>query len=105
MKNRIEFFRIIPFIYLLVGPIWVFGTDYYLLKTSNLSVEEIHLFETIKGLLFIVITAALLYVLLRSLSHSKKIEEEKEKLTLLIDTVPDLVSFKDGAGNCLQMNK
>jgi hypothetical protein len=91
MKNRIEFFRIIPFIYLLVGPIWVFGTD-YVLKTSNLSAEEIHLFETIKGLLFIVITAALLYVLLRSLSHSKKIEEEKEKLKLLIDTMPDLVS-------------
>lgn len=104
MKKRIEFFRIIPFIYLLVGPIWVFGTD-YLLKTSNLSAEEIHLFETIKGLLFIVITAALLYVLLRSLSHSKKVEEEKEKLKLLIDTMPDLVSFKDGEGNCLELNK
>lgn len=104
MKNRIEFFRIIPFIYLIVGPIWVFGTD-YVLKTSNLSAEEIQLLDNIKGLLFIVITAALLYVLLRSLSHSKKVEEEKEKLTLLIDTMPDLVSFKDGEGNCLELNK
>ena len=104
MKNRIEFFRIIPFIYLLVAPIWVFGTD-YLVKMSNLSSEEIYLLETMKGLLFIFITAALLYVLLRSLSHSKKIEEEKEKLTLLINTMPDLVTFKDGEGNCIELNK
>lgn len=104
MKNRIEFFRIIPFIYLLVAPIWVFGTD-YLVKTSNLSSEEIYLLETMKGLFFIVITAALLYVLLRTLSHSKKIEEEKEKLTLLINTMPDLVTFKDGEGNCIELNK
>jgi PAS domain S-box-containing protein len=104
MKNRLESFRIIPFIYLVIGPIWVFGTD-YLLYVSNLSAEYLQLLDTLKGLLFIFITATLLYILLRNLSHSKKIEEEKEKLALLIDTMPDLVSFKDGEGNCLQLNQ
>ncbi len=104
MKNRIEFFRIIPFIYLIVGPIWVFGTD-YLLNALDLTAERIQLLETVKGILFIVITAGLLYVLLRTLTHSKKIEEEKEKLSLLIDTMPDFISFKDGDGKWLQLNQ
>ncbi|MDX1807081.1 MAG: ATP-binding protein [Paenisporosarcina sp.] len=104
MKNRKQFSRSIPLLYLVIAPVWVFGTD-YLLHASHLSTEEIFFLETIKGLLFIFFTAILLFVLLRSLSHSKQIEEEKEKLSLLIDTMPDLVSFKDGEGNCLELNK
>lgn len=104
MKNRIKLFRRMPFIYLIIGPIWVLGTD-YLIRNSNMSFEIILYLETIKSLLFILITAILLYVLFRSLSHSKQIEEEKEKLTLLIDTMPDFVSFKSGDGKWLQLNK
>ncbi|WP_019415293.1 ATP-binding protein [Paenisporosarcina sp. TG20] len=104
MKNNIDFFRKIPFIYLIVGPIWVFGTD-YLLSVSDFSAELLFFLETVKGLLFVFITATLLFFLLKSLSHSKQIEEEKEKLTLLIDTMPDFVSFKDGEGKWLQLNK
>jgi PAS domain S-box-containing protein len=104
MKNRIEYFRRMPLIYLIIGPIWVLGTN-YLIKMFNIPAEKILYLETIKSLIFVFITATLLYVLFRSLSHSKQIEEEKEKLTLLIDTMPDFVSFKDGEGKWLQLNK
>ncbi|WP_075619105.1 ATP-binding protein [Paenisporosarcina indica] len=104
MKKSIEMFRKIPYIYLIIGPFWILGTD-YLIRMSNMSAEKVFIVETIKGLLFVFITAILLFVLIKSLSHSKQIEEEKEKLTLLIDTMPDFVSFKDGDGKWLQINK
>jgi PAS domain S-box-containing protein len=104
MKNRTNFCRRIPFLYLVIGTIWVPITD-YLLKLSNLSAEKILFLETIKGLLFVFITAILLSYFIRNLQDIKQIEEEKEKLTLLIDTMPDFVSFKDGEGKWLQINK
>ena len=104
MKNRIEFFRNVPVLYILIGSIWVLGTN-YLLKLFNFSTEKVIYLETIKDLGFIFITAILLLVLVKKLMNSKQIEEEKEKLTLLIDTMPDFVSFKDGDGKWLQINK
>jgi len=104
MKNRIEFFRNVPVLYILIGSIWVLGTN-YLLKLFNFSADKVIYLETIKDLGFIFITAILLLVLVKKLMNSKQIEEEKEKLTLLIDTMPDFVSFKDGDGKWLQINK
>lgn len=104
MKNRTEFFRSIPFLYLGIGTIWVPITD-YLLKVFHLPAEKILFLEMIKGLLFVFITAILLSYFIRNLKDMKQIEEDKEKLALLIDTMPDFISFKDGEGKCLQMNK
>ena len=104
MKTRTDFFRVIPFIYLLIGPIWFIGGD-YLLSVSNLSAETILFLDIFKILLFVFVTTILLFILIRNLRDSKQIEEEKEKLTLLIDTMPDCISFKDGEGRWLQVNK
>ncbi len=104
MKNRIEFFRNVPVIYILIGSIWVLGTN-YVLEAFNFSVEKVIFIETIKDLLFIFITALLLMFFVKKLINSKQIEEEKEKLTLLINTMPDFVSFKDGEGRWLQINE
>jgi len=104
MNIHTNFFRIIPLLYLIIGPLWIFGTD-YLLRESNLSPEQIIFLESFKSLFFIFITAIILFVFTRKLIDSKQIEEEKEKLNLLIDTMPDFVSFKDGEGKWLQLNK
>ena len=104
MKNGTEILRVIPFLYLILGPIVVLGSD-YLLRVSTLTADKILILETIKSLIFIFLTAILLFVFIRNLRVSKQVNEEKEKLTLLIDTMPDFVSFKDGEGKCLQMNK
>jgi len=104
MKNRIDILRVIPYIYLIVGPIVVLGSD-YLLRESTFTADQVVILETSKSLLFIILTAILLFFYIKNLRDSKQVEEEKEKLTLLIDTMPDLVSFKDGEGRCLQMNK
>ncbi|MGB2991375.1 MAG: histidine kinase dimerization/phospho-acceptor domain-containing protein, partial [Paenisporosarcina sp.] len=104
MKTRTDFFRLIPFIYLIIGPIWFVGLD-YLLSVSNFSAEKVLFLDISKSLLFVFFTAILLFVLLKNLKNKKQIEEEKEKLTLLIDTMPDCISFKDGEGRWLQINK
>lgn len=103
MKNH-NILRIIPFLYLIIGPIVVLGSD-YLLRVSTFTDDQVLMLETIKSLLFIFFTTILLFFYIKNLRDSKQVEEEKEKLTLLIDTMPDLVSFKDGEGRCLQMNK
>ncbi|MEI4768760.1 ATP-binding protein [Psychrobacillus sp. FJAT-51614] len=104
MKIKTDFFRIIPFLYVILGPIWIVGTDYFL-SISNLSDEKILFLDRFKGFVFILLTAILLFVLINKLRDSKQIEEEKEKLSFLIDTMPDFVSFKDGEGKWLQINK
>lgn len=104
MKKNIEFFRIIPFLYVIIGPVWIIGTDYFL-SISNLSDEKLLFLNRFKGFLFVVLTAILLFVLIKNLRDSKQIEEDKEKLSFLIDTMPDFVSFKDGEGKWLQINK
>jgi len=104
MKNSNDILRILPFLYLIIGPIVVLGSD-YLLRVSAFTADQVLIIETIKSLLFIFCTAILLFFYIKNLRDSKQVEEEKEKLTLLIDTMPDLVSFKDGEGRCLQMNK
>ncbi len=104
MKIRTSFFRIIPFLYLIIGPIWFIGAD-YLLSVSKFSAEKVLFLDIFKSLLFVFVTAILLFVLIRNLRNSKQIEEEKEKLSLLIDTMPDCISFKDGEGRWLQINK
>ncbi|EPD50261.1 PAS domain S-box protein [Paenisporosarcina sp. HGH0030] len=104
MKKSTDFYRIIPFVYLIIGPVWVIGTD-YLLYDPNTIFEKVLLLQTFKSLLFVFFTAILLYFYIKNLRDSKLIEEEKEKLTLLIDTMPDCVSFKDGEGKWLQINK
>ncbi|MFF2753516.1 ATP-binding protein [Psychrobacillus sp. NPDC058041] len=104
MKSKTDFFRIIPFLYVIIGPIWVIGTDYFL-SISNFSDEKIVFLEKFNDFLFVLLTAILLFVLIKNLRDSKQIEEEKEKLSLLIDTMPDFISFKDGEGKWLQINK
>lgn len=104
MKKSTDFYRIIPFVYLIIGPVWVIGTD-YLLTDPNTIFDKVLLLQTFKSLLFVFFTAILMYFYIKNLRDSKLIEEEKEKLTLLIDTMPDCVSFKDGEGKWLQINK
>lgn len=104
MKRQFDIFSIIPFVYLIIGPVWVFGTD-YLLRDSHHITEKVLFLQTFKSLLFVFFTAILLFVFIKKLRDSKLIEEEKEKLTLLIDTMPDPVSFKDGEGKWIQINK
>ena len=104
MNIRTSFFRIIPFLYVIIGPIWFIGAD-YLLSVSKFSAEKVLFLDIFRSLLFVFLTAILLFFLIRNLRDSKQIEEEKEKLTLLIDTMPDCISFKDGEGRWLQINK
>ncbi|PUB16617.1 ATP-binding protein [Paenisporosarcina sp. OV554] len=104
MKIHIGLYRVLPFLYLMIGPIWFIGLD-YLLSISNFSTEKVLFLDIFKNLLFVFFTAILIFILLRNLKNSNQIEEEKEKLTLLIDTMPDCISFKDGEGRWLQINK
>lgn len=104
MKIHTGLYRVLPFLYLMIGPIWFIGLD-YLLRISNFSTEKVLFLDIFKNLLFVFFTAILIFILLRNLKNSNQIEEEKEKLTLLIDTMPDCISFKDGEGRWLQINK
>ena len=104
MTNRNDKLRMIPYMYLLIGPMVILGSD-YLLRKSNFTNEQIVIIETLKSLSFVFISAILLFFLIKYVRFSNQIEEEKEKLTLLIDTMPDFVSFKDGEGKWLQINQ
>ncbi|MBM7663050.1 PAS domain S-box-containing protein [Bacillus mesophilus] len=94
----------IPIIYILIGIIWISSTG-FALKNLDLSVESIFLLENFKGLFFVLVTALLLSKLIKKEKDVREITEEKEKLQMLIDCMPDAVVFKDGEGKWQQVNK
>ncbi|SDM36674.1 PAS domain S-box-containing protein [Psychrobacillus sp. OK028] len=104
MNINTRFFRIIPILYVIIGTVWIIGTEYFL-TILPLSHETIILLSRFKGFFYVLLTAVLLHVLIKKLRDRNQIEQEKEKLSLLIDTMPDFVSFKDGEGKWLQINK
>ncbi|MBM7692790.1 PAS domain S-box-containing protein [Peribacillus deserti] len=90
-------------IYLLCSIIWLFTTDflidYYITDKSVLT-----WIQKAKGLLFIFITGALIYILLSKNEKFSELKEEEQRLSTLINSMVDFVNFKDGEGRWIQAN-
>lgn len=103
-KLKKLFWLYIAYIYGLFGITWIIFSDYFLsiLKLSN---SQIQIYSNIKGFFFILLTTWLLwYIGKKHLDHDQ-LKQEKEKLDMLINAMPDFVVFKDHEGRWLQVNQ
>ncbi|WP_078379728.1 ATP-binding protein [Sutcliffiella halmapala] len=103
MKNK--WLRFIPLIYLGFGILWISLTDYWLYslnQNNNLIIVEY--VNLLKGWLFIIITALLIYLIIKKHEALKELEQKKSELSTLINNMPDFVCFKDGAGKWVLAN-
>ncbi|MFE7061020.1 ATP-binding protein [Sutcliffiella sp. NPDC057660] len=104
MKNK--WLRLLPLIYLLFGILWVTLTDYWLYslrQNNNLVMAEY--VNMLKGWLFIIITAVLIYLIIKKHEALKQLEQKEHELLTLINNMPDFVCFKDGDGRWLLANE
>lgn len=54
---------LIVFLYAIIGTVWIFGSD-YLDSLLKLNVDKYNVFQTVKGLVFVYVTALILYLLI-----------------------------------------
>ncbi|MGD6832299.1 ATP-binding protein [Sutcliffiella halmapala] len=104
MKNN--WLRLLPLIYLLFGILWVTLTDYWLYslrQNNNLVMAEY--INLLKGWVFIIITAVLIYLIIKKHEALKALEQKEHELLTLINNMPDFVCFKDGEGRWLLANE
>ncbi|WP_417899624.1 ATP-binding protein [Bacillus haimaensis] len=104
MKNK--WLRLLPLIYLLFGILWVTLTDYWLYslrQNNNLVMAEY--VNLLKGWVFIIITAVLIYLIIKKHEALKQLEQKEHELLTLINNMPDFVCFKDGEGRWLLANE
>ncbi len=98
----------IAVIYALFGLLWILFSDQFLLFfTSNPALQT--KLQTLKGWLFVIVTAGLLFALVRRAllrqSQGENILNHSElRFRALLDSIPDLIWLKDAEGIYLSCN-
>lgn len=93
------------FLYVIVSFIWIALTDFYVQKLP-IPKEMAPYVQTLKGSLFVILSAVFMYIALKKHRALKQMaESEQELLTTLIHAMPDFVSFKDGQGRWLKVSE
>ncbi len=95
-------------IYAVFGLCWILFSDQFLLLLTN-DANYLARLQTIKGWLFIVVTAAMLFIMVRqALATQSKgnfsLRQSERRFRTLLDTIPDLIWLKDIDGVYLSCN-
>ena len=85
--------------YLVFGILWIIFSDNILLSLAKRQ-EDFILISSVKGVLFIMVTTFLLFLLIRH--FTRELLESGEKFRLLAENMVDLVAIFDAkAGSCM----
>lgn len=90
-------------IYILFSFIWVFLTDDLVLLVRN-DIGLLLMWQKIKAIIFIILSSMFIYYLIIKKEEFQTVQEEKEKLHTLINSMVDFVNFKDGEGRWIEAN-
>ncbi|WP_077617627.1 ATP-binding protein [Bacillus sinesaloumensis] len=89
-------------IYFLASLIWITLSEYVIDKFPTNYGDYI---QVGKGLVFVVFTTALIYLIIKKDEAYIKALEEQKELSTLINAMPDFVCFKDGEGRWIRVNE
>lgn len=95
-------------IYAVFGLLWILFSDQLLLLVTN-DANSLAQLQTLKGWLFIVVTAALLFLLVRQVLAAQSrgqssLRQSEQRFRTLLNTIPDLIWLKDADGVYLSCN-
>ncbi len=93
----------ILFYYVIFSSVWILATD-NLLVLLNIPKGTLLVFQNIKGFLFVLLTSIFIFYLVLKREAYKNEKQEKDKLTILINSMVDFVNFKDGDGRWTKAN-
>lgn len=88
----------ISLVYAIFGGAWILFSDSFVDKI----LRHHEILSTVKGILFAVVTACLLYFMIRH--YEQEVRERENQLRTLINSMPDFINFKDGEGRWLEAN-
>lgn len=96
-------------LYAFFGLLWILFSDQFLLLLTN-DVDSLAKLQTLKGWFFIILTASLLFFLVRSAlvaqgKGEESLQQSEIRFRTLLDTLPDLIWLKDADGVYLACNK
>jgi PAS domain S-box-containing protein len=80
----------ISIIYVVFGCVWILASDW--ISFFNASMSSAYWLETVKGVIFVFVTAFLLFVLVRR--GTRLLAESEERFRLLVENAPDAVVFE-----------
>jgi two-component system, sporulation sensor kinase A len=104
MKKKKSIIKNIPILYFVFSLGWIFLSE-LLINQIEPNAKIYELLQTGKGLLFVVITTYLIYLIIKKHEAYKDIEEKEHELSSLINAMPDFVCFKDGEGRWMRVNQ
>jgi two-component system sporulation sensor kinase A len=93
----------IMLIYIIFSVAWIMLTD---ILVYFLNVDDFVqlIIEIGKGSIFIVVSVFFLYMMLKKREQLRKMAEEEQLMSTLINSMPDFVCFKDSQGRWLKVN-
>lgn len=94
--------RNILLLYFFVGIIWIIMTDFFI--NHYIPLEKAWMAQKLKGIIYVLVTGVIFYVLLVKNQQLATSKEQEERLSTLINSMVDFVNFKDGEGRWLEAN-
>lgn len=103
-----SFEYVVTLSYLLLAGLWIYFTDKLVALFSSTN-EQMRIFSTYKGFLFIAFTATLLFIVLKRFVSKirltqKHLQDREEKLCVTLNSIGDAVVSTDTAGNVVHLN-
>jgi two-component system, sporulation sensor kinase A len=95
--------RTIVFIFIIFSIGWITLTDLFIHYLGVNGYVRLAI-DIGKGGIFIVISSVFLYLMLKKREQYKKMFEDEQQLSTLINSMPDFVCFKDHQGRWLRVN-
>ncbi|MDX8365852.1 ATP-binding protein [Cytobacillus sp. IB215665] len=102
MHSRLIVNKRLVLAYFIGGIVWIFFIDDILILLNIM--HDPYALKLVETIIFIVVSSYLLYSFIKQTEYCKKAEEDENQLSLLINSMPDFVCFKDGEGRWLKVN-
>lgn len=89
--------------YFIASFIWIYGTNYLI---HQFTPSPLRFFiERMKEIFYVIATGCLFYSFIRKTEELNTSIEDQQRLSTLINSMVDFVSFKDGEGRWIEANK
>jgi PAS domain S-box-containing protein len=90
-------------LYFTISFLWIFGSN-YVLEELFFS-HQIWLFERVKEIIYVLVTGSFFYIFINKQEELTSSQEDKKRLSTLINSMVDFVNFKDGEGRWIEANE
>lgn len=90
-------------IFIFTSIVWIYGTNY--LVDHHTPAHLAKIFEQAKEVFYVIVTGSFFYFYILKSEQLTVVKEEEQRLSTLINSMVDVVIFKDGEGRWIEANE